>query len=118
VIHGELPFKGHHCGCDTRKKSGTIYNLLEAIWRPENMDGCFKTKHWSHGWWCIQDAYRNERTQLYESLSKLCSNFIDMNSEQKFVWMFSNEDSIVINEVSKYIYTCYNKRFDILKNTT
>jgi len=29
------------------------------------------------------DAYRNERTQLYESMSKLCSNFIDMNSEQK-----------------------------------
>ena len=50
------------------------------------------------------DAYRNERTQLYESMSKLCSNFIDMNSEQKFVWMLSNEDSIVINEVSKYIY--------------
>lgn len=64
------------------------------------------------------DSYRNERTQLYESLSKLCMNFNNLNSEQKFVWMFSNEDSIVINEVSKYIYTCYNKRFDILKNTT
>jgi len=53
------------------------------------------------------DAYRNERTQLYESLSKLCMNFNNLNS---------NEDSIVINEVLKYIYTCYNKRFDILKN--
>ena len=52
------------------------------------------------------DAYRNERTQLYESLSKLCMNFNNLNS---------NEDSIVINEVLKYIYTCYNKRFDILK---
>ena len=55
--------------------------------------------------------YSKERAILYRSLQNNCVNFNSLDTdEQKFIFIMTNENINVLNELGKYIYNSFSKR--------
>ena len=60
-------------------------------------------------------SFASDRNELFKTMSQLSVHFNTMSNEQKFIWMFINEDKNAIVALSEYISKCYNLRSNILK---
>ena len=58
-------------------------------------------------------VFTDVRNMLFYNISKVCKFFCNLLSHQKFIWLFSNENTDVIRMFSQFIYNCYCKRFKI-----
>jgi hypothetical protein len=48
--------------------------------------------------------FREERQQLFRSISQSCNNFLQLNPPEKFYWLMTCEDVSVLKELCHFIY--------------
>ena len=48
--------------------------------------------------------FREERQQLFKTISQSCSNFLQLNPREKFYWLMTCEDVSVLKELCHFIY--------------
>ena len=54
-------------------------------------------------------AHEVQRHILFQYITHQYPNFNNLNAEERFIWLLSNEDKAVVNMVSKFV-TCILKR--------
>ena len=52
-------------------------------------------------------AFSVERNVFFNKISKMCKNFTSMSNFRKFIWLFSNENAIVLRVFAQFVYGCY-----------
>ena len=63
-------------------------------------------------------CYKEQRVTLFNKLEKEFKNFRNLNDENKFIWLLSSEDKIVIMAVYKLLSDLFEKRKELLINNT
>ena len=48
--------------------------------------------------------FREERQQLFKTISQSCNNFLQLNPREKFYWLMTCEDVSVLKELCHFIY--------------
>jgi exonuclease III len=61
-------------------------------------------------------AYSAEREKLFILARKHCQNFDVLTPENKMIWLFSNENGMIIRSLAEYIHICFDLR-NILTST-
>ena len=51
--------------------------------------------------------YSDVRNKFLTEISHIGKNFDDLDVENKFIWLMSNEDRDVINKTAAYIQQCF-----------
>ena len=51
-----------------------------------------------------------ERDKLFSYIEKACRNFQYLSEENKFLWLMTSEDTLVIEKLASYIFTCFDIR--------
>ena len=54
--------------------------------------------------------YNLSREILFAEINKLCPNFMLLSDEQKFQWLFINENFTILNLLGRYIIDCTEQR--------
>ena len=62
-------------------------------------------------------AYTAERTHLEKVANSSCKNFSALNENQKFIYLMSNDDYVVIKSLAKFIFESFDKREKLLMKT-
>lgn len=93
---------------------GRFYNNVyvpanQRICKQCNLNICEDEKHF------ILECplYTPQRLSLFQSCINNNPFFIQYNTEQKFFWLFSNEDMNIISKVAEYISSCMPLRKDM-----
>ena len=58
--------------------------------------------------------YNDNRSELIQEISKTCLNYDQMNDMQKFIFIMTNENTDIIKQLAKYVYTSMKKRNEFL----
>ena len=61
--------------------------------------------------------YNGLRTELFAKINSQNINFKLLNDNQKFIWLMSCEDTIVLNAFAKYLLDCYELRSKMLSGS-
>lgn len=61
-------------------------------------------------------GYNDERAEFLNTIYKLCHNTNTLNPDQLFIWIMTNEDTIIMIKTIKYINDILTKRENIIKN--
>ena len=56
--------------------------------------------------------YKEERDILFKDISTMCPNFINLSTDDKFLWLTSNEDLLILKNLGKFII----KGFELRQN--
>lgn len=56
--------------------------------------------------------YKQERENLYKVAAKESKHFLNLSSENKFVWLMCNENKDVCLQLATYVYKCFSQRSD------
>ena len=48
--------------------------------------------------------FREERQQLFRTISQSCNNFLQLNPQENFYWLMTCEDVSVLKELCHFIY--------------
>ena len=48
--------------------------------------------------------FREERQQLFKTISQSCNNFLQLNPREKYYWLMTCEDVSVLKELCDFIY--------------
>ena len=60
--------------------------------------------------------YNSERNKLYATIRESSHHFDNMTNEQKFIFIMTNEDEIILQKVAKFIFTSMKLRNGLLKH--
>jgi len=55
-------------------------------------------------------SYLNILETFFRDIETTNSNFINLDSEAKFIWLLSNEDTHIITQLSKFINTIIDNK--------
>lgn len=74
---------------------------------------------------CVEDEshfltecplYKEERNSFFHYVSILNKNFILLTKKDKFIWLMSNEDKIIITKLSEFLINAFKKRQNTLRS--
>ena len=54
--------------------------------------------------------FSSERNKLFSDIHMSCVNFLQLSEENKFLWLMTTEDTLVLHKLANHIYTCFNIR--------
>ena len=54
--------------------------------------------------------FSSERNKLFSDMHMSCVNFLQLSEENKFLWLMTTEDTLVLHKLANHIYTCFNIR--------
>ena len=60
------------------------------------------------------NKYENERNIFIENISNYCINFRELNLQNKFLWLLSNEDKQICKDLGHLIKRCFDIRKECL----
>jgi hypothetical protein len=62
--------------------------------------------------------FREERQQLFRTISQSCNNFLQLNPQENFYWLMTCEDVSVLKELSWYLPVSICRRCAEILNKT
>jgi exonuclease III len=60
-------------------------------------------------------TYYKERHILFNKAMIACANFSTLDSDQKFIWLMTAEDTYIIHALSTYVTNCHTIRLEAIK---
>lgn len=54
--------------------------------------------------------YKKQRENLFSMVSRSSKYFMDLSPENKFIWLMTNEDTDIIDNLASYVYECFEIR--------
>ena len=59
-------------------------------------------------------TYNNERNVLYTNIRESSHHFDNMTNTEKFIFVMSNEDDVILQKLAKFIFISMKLRTDLL----